>query len=81
MSDRRPESSETVSSAEPAQRAFVALMLAKLKAGKDLRRAKVNRLRDAILANDYENSLKLDVAADRVVDAIELRSSSFRFGE
>jgi len=71
MSDRTPETPLTLSSAKPAERAFVALMLAKLKAGEDLRRAKIDRLKDAILANDYENSLKLDIAADRIVEAME----------
>ncbi|HSU67956.1 MAG TPA: hypothetical protein VLJ39_13860 [Tepidisphaeraceae bacterium] len=49
---------------------LVRAMLARLKAGRDLRRAKVERVKDAILANEYENMLKLDVAADRVIDAI-----------
>lgn len=45
-------------------------MLARLRAGKDLRHAKIERVRSAILCNEYENSLKLEVAADRVVEAI-----------
>jgi hypothetical protein len=81
MTDRTAETSPTQSSAKLAERAFVALMLAKLKAGEDLRRAKVDRLKDAILADDYENSLKLDIAADRIVDAMEPLSMSYPQGE
>ena len=80
MNDCPSEMSKTLSPEKAAERAVVVLMLAKLKAGEDLRRAKINRLKDAILADDYENSLKLDIAADRVVDAMEPLSSSMRFG-
>jgi hypothetical protein len=71
MSNPTPQSAIEKLTPNPADLACVAFMLAKLKAGHDLRQAKVRRVREAILANDYENSLKLDVAADRVVDEIK----------
>jgi len=47
-------------------------MLRQLKAGADLRRAKIQRIRIAIRAHEYENPLKLDVAVDRLTDEIRL---------
>ncbi len=40
-------------------------LLARLKAGGDLRKAKVRRVRAALRQQAYFNTLKLDVAADR----------------
>jgi hypothetical protein len=45
-------------------------MLRRLQAGADLREAKIGRLRRAIAAQDYENPLKLDIAADRMADEL-----------
>lgn len=59
------------STATPGDLAFVAMMLHKLRVGDDLRCDKVRRIRTSIRANDYENSLKLDVAAERVVTELE----------
>lgn len=54
----------------PETRALVAQMLRRLQAGADLREAKIGRLRRAIAAQDYENPLKLDIAADRMADEL-----------
>ena len=43
-------------------------MLARLKAGADLRRAKVRRVRAAVRDQSYVNLLKLEVAAQRLAD-------------
>lgn len=56
--------------ASPAERALVAEMLRRLHAGKDLREAKIRRVRSAIAAEAYENLLKLDIAADRMVEEL-----------
>jgi hypothetical protein len=50
---------------------LVRAMLARLKAGKDVRYLKVQRVKEAIRDNEYENVLKLHVAAERVVDAMD----------
>ena len=42
-------------------------MLALLKAGRDVRLAKVRRLRSAVKSERFENELKLDVAAERLL--------------
>lgn len=52
--------------------ALVAVMMQRLRAGADLRRAKVRRIRSAIHACEYENALKLDIAAERVVDDVRI---------
>ena len=61
--------------ASGADALLVRAMLARLKAGKDVRYLKVRRVKDAIRDNEYENVLKLHVAAERVVDAMELYSN------
>ena len=58
----------------PSDALLARAMLARLKAGKDVRRLKVERVREAILDNEYENVLKLTVAADRVVEEMETSS-------
>jgi len=46
--------------------AVVARLLKRLKAGADLRRGKVGRVKSALRHEAYFNTLKLDVAADRL---------------
>lgn len=58
------------SSATPGDLALVALLLRQLKGGADLRQEKIRRIRRAIRFHDYENSLKLDIAAERMVEEI-----------
>ena len=50
------------------ERAFAAEMLLKLKRGEDVRKDKVENLRDLLSTEDYENHLKLDVAVERLLD-------------
>ena len=45
-------------------------MLSRLKAGLDVRRSKVRRLRAKLRDHSYVNLLKLDVAAQRLADEI-----------
>jgi hypothetical protein len=70
MTHRKLQIVSISSSATLEERKLVATMLEKLKAGKDTREAKIARVRNAIFADDYENALKLDVAAERVVDSL-----------
>lgn len=58
-------------SVTPGDLAFVDSLVRRLKAGTDLRHDKIHRIRSAICAHDYENPLKLDIAAERVVEEIE----------
>ena len=58
----RPRSAEDREAAER--------MLAALRAGADLRRRKVRRLRGAVRAAAYENPLKLHVALDRLASEL-----------
>lgn len=51
---------------------LVAQMVQRLRAGGDLRRSMIRHVRRAIRTGDYENPLKLDVAADRVVRELTL---------
>ncbi|HEY8748186.1 MAG TPA: hypothetical protein VIM11_09445 [Tepidisphaeraceae bacterium] len=53
------------SAATDPEIAMVVGLLARLKAGGDLRKAKVRRVRAALRQQAYFNTLKLDVAADR----------------
>ena len=48
------------------ERAAAARMLAKLRAGEDVRTRKVRKLRAAIKVKRYENSMKLAVALGKV---------------
>jgi hypothetical protein len=66
------ESLSSRSTATPGDLAFVAALLHRLRAGEDLRGEKVRRLRKSIRANDYENPLKLEIAAERVVDDVRI---------
>lgn len=59
------------STATPGDLAFVATLLGRLRGGDDMRRDKVRRLRKSIRAQDYENFLKLDIAAERVVAELD----------
>jgi hypothetical protein len=69
--DDRKESIGGRASAAPEERALVASMLRRLQTGRDVRQAKVRRLRRAIAAEVYENPLKLDVAADRMAEEVQ----------
>ena len=51
-------------------RDLAARLLASLRDGNDVRAAKVRRVRRDCDAGDYENDLKLAVAADRLFDAL-----------
>ena len=55
----------------PQDLALARAMLDRLKAGKDLRVSKIRRLKTAIRSDEYENSLKVEVAAERVADEIK----------
>ena len=46
------------------------MMLERLRAGEDLRRAQVRRVRAALREHRYLNMLKLDVAAQRLADVM-----------
>jgi hypothetical protein len=70
MTHRQLKLAAAYSSVTVEDREIIATMLARLKEGKDIRQAKIDRVRHAINSDDYENSLKLDVAADRMVQAI-----------
>ena len=58
-------------SATAEARALVAGMLRRLQAGDDVRKTMIRRLRRAIAARDYENPLKLGVAADRMAEELK----------
>jgi hypothetical protein len=49
-----------------ADRALAERLLSDAKAGRDVRRGKVRRVRAAIEARSYENDLKLEVALERL---------------
>ena len=49
-------------------RAAARRLLAALRAGADVRRGKVRRVRGAVRAQAYENPLKLQVAVERLSD-------------
>ena len=51
-----------------ADLALARRMLQALRHRQDQRRSKVDRLREAIRSNSYENPLKLSVAVDRLVE-------------
>jgi len=46
-------------------------MLDRLKRGRDLRGAKVRRVRRSVREHSYENELKLEVAVDRLARDID----------
>ena len=45
-------------------------MFAKLQRGDDLRYEKVDRIHRAIVADEYENEMKLDIACDRLLSEL-----------
>ena len=53
---------------DEADLALARQMLRSLRGREDERRSKVERLREAIRSNSYENPLKLSVAIDRLVE-------------
>jgi hypothetical protein len=53
-----------------ADRALAERLLSDAKAGRDVRRGKVRRVRAAIEARSYENDLKLEVALERLQDRV-----------
>ena len=67
MSDAKPCAETTPAAPRPAgDVAEARRLLAVLRAGGDQRRAKVDRVRQSVLDQSYENELKLTVAVDRV---------------
>ena len=46
-------------------------MLERLRAGKDVRRTRVRRIRSSLREHEYLNELKLEVAAEKLIDAID----------
>ncbi len=52
---------------EDEQRAMLT-MLRLLHEGADVRKEKVRRIRELLVAGAYENKLKLQIASDRVVE-------------
>ena len=52
--------------AAPTEKALVVRLLKSLRAGRDLRRQKVRRVKSALRRQEYVNALKLEVAADRL---------------
>lgn len=70
MTQPNPQPLFSRSSATPDDLALVAALLEQLKAGVDVRQEKIRRIRSAIRAWDYENPLKLEIAAERVVEEI-----------
>jgi hypothetical protein len=57
-----------------SDRQVMRAMLARLRAGKDLREEKIHRIKKAIAANEYENTLKLEVAVDRMTETLDVVS-------
>jgi hypothetical protein len=51
---------------------LLAAMLRRLRAGRDLRRAKIRRVKRSVDERSYENELKLQVAVERLAREIEL---------
>lgn len=68
MKRKKPSSPPSRSQADLA---LAEQMLRLAKAGRDVRREKVQRVRDAIRDRSYENELKLQVAVDRMVEEAE----------
>ena len=54
----------------PSDRIAAARMLVALRAGSDVRRRKVRRVRAAIRTAAYENALKLHVAIEKLVSDV-----------
>lgn len=71
--DRETLSRETPPS--PGDLALVSAMLRRLKAGADMRSAKVKRIKASIRSQEYENPLKLDIAVERAIDHAHFEES------
>ena len=61
-----PQNVSASAARSDADRALAQRLLSDAKSGKDVRAAKVRRVRAAIKARTYENDLKLSVALDRL---------------
>ena len=61
-----PHSVRAADARSEADRALAKRLLSDARSGKDVRAAKVRRVRAAIKARTYENDLKLAVALDRL---------------
>lgn len=59
-------------SATPDDIILVAHMVRRMRAGGDLRRSMVRRIRSAIQNGEYENPLKLEIAAERFAGDLTL---------
>lgn len=71
MTQADGQSNSARRSATPGDLALLASLMQRLRAGDDLRHQKIRRIRSAIRAKDYENPLKLEIAAERLVEEIE----------
>ena len=72
MSNRQTKSSESTSRARTAAECLLrGTMLERLRAGKDVRRTRVRRIRSSLREHEYLNELKLEVAAEKLIDAID----------
>ncbi len=60
---------------DDADRLLAAEMMAKLKRGGDVRADKVAHLRESLDADEYENDLKLDIAAMKLWEDLETDSA------
>jgi hypothetical protein len=52
------------------QKMLIARMLEKLRRGSDVRKPKLQRIKRLLVAGIYENDLKLEVAADRILGEV-----------
>lgn len=76
MSDARLPNPSPTTPRSADERVTAGRMLAALRAGADVRRRKVRRLRAAVRARAYENALKLHVAVDRLTADLQPPPSS-----
>lgn len=67
-----PKSSSIRAPLTPDDVMLVARMVQRIRAGGDLRRLMIRRVRSAIRSGEYENSLKVEIAAGRVVEELSL---------
>ena len=54
----------------PSDRAVIERLTAKLNPSASPRRKRLTRIKQSVTAGEYENSLKLSIAVDRVLDAL-----------
>jgi hypothetical protein len=66
MTDKIDETPRNPSIELPAP--MLLSLLARLHEGKDIRDAKVRRIRSAVRMHSYENDLKLDIALERMLE-------------